>query len=297
LWILANGTEAKFYLDGTLIDTITIASTLMWANKLITSLHGKCSEFKAIDLTAWVVGDITYANVIAATPTSHFVFEKYPVGLNPTTPVYPDKMELRTLTLGVYNANTFVNVDKLSDAVRNGFNVATENGDTVIIPASGIDAGQDVAGNALVYPAGNSQGIANKWKVLNPTAELIALDTANKFVDGGGTPLEVNWNTFTDAAYTSTTRDGNNTITDLQIAGTGLPYLLPTVPTDSQVLDYSGLGLSASQVDTLLNTLFSDGFVTNCEINVSNNAIPTAASADAITGLEAAGNAITKDVA
>jgi len=73
------------------------------------------------------------------------------------------------------------------------------------------------------------------------------------------------------------------------------PYTLPTSPVDSIILDYSGLNLDATDTDILLNALFNDGFCTNCVIDVTGNTIPTAASAAARTGLEAAGNILILD--
>lgn len=79
--------------------------------------------------------------------------------------------------------------------------------------------------------------------------------------------------------------------------GNQMQYFIsyPIFATDSQILDYSHKRLNSSRVDLLLNALFSDGFCTNCIIDVSHNSIPTAASSAAITGLEAAGNVVIKD--
>jgi len=75
------------------------------------------------------------------------------------------------------------------------------------------------------------------------------------------------------------------------------PYTLPTSAVTQIVLDYSGLGLDATDTDILLNALFNDGFCTDCMIDVTGNSIPTAASAAAIAGLEAAPyfNVVIKD--
>ena len=62
-------------------------------------------------------------------------------------------------------------------------------------------------------------------------------------------------------------------------------YSLPTSATNNQTLDYSGLGLNATTVDEIINQLYSDGFCTNCIIDLSGNSAPTAASATALAGL------------
>lgn len=58
---------------------------------------------------------------------------------------------------------------------------------------------------------------------------------------------------------------------------------LPTEATDSQALNYDGL--YAGQVDDVINQLFSDGYCTNCIIDLSNNGVPTAVSSIALAGL------------
>jgi len=73
------------------------------------------------------------------------------------------------------------------------------------------------------------------------------------------------------------------------------PYQLPNSEVDSIVLNYSGLGLDATDTDILINALYDTGFATNCVIDFTGNSVPTAASAAAISGLEADGNVVIID--
>ena len=62
-------------------------------------------------------------------------------------------------------------------------------------------------------------------------------------------------------------------------------YVLPTSPTDSEVLNYSAQGYTVVQIDAIINQLYSDGYCTNCIIDLKGNSVPTDASSVALAGL------------
>ena len=91
--------------------------------------------------------------------------------------LYPDaRGNAVTFTLSGHVAGSFATVDgRVSDAALNGCNIVGGE----LIPANLSDIGNDTSGNPLLKLISN--GLANKWKVKNPTTEFIALDTNNKF--------------------------------------------------------------------------------------------------------------------
>jgi hypothetical protein len=235
VYLLIDGVQ-KQYVTGSAkmyIDMLMASST-----SDIYFFRGQYLEAKIWDFSAKAQGDITDALMDSETPDLWVVTEKYPKDAIPTTPTFTDKVKGTVCTIASSDALVFTEIDGYtSDSARNGFNVSTEDGIAIKIPADADGLGNDVEGNTLLHGAGS--GLANKWKILNPTATLIAADVDNVLVDANGDSIELDLDNLPSGSYLANTKDSNGDESDFIVYTGSIPE-----PETNSLVSFTGVTIT-----------------------------------------------------